>query len=43
MFEYAIYDVTTGDCLETFIVEQDLGEEPEVEVKLVREITEEED
>lgn len=38
MYKYAIYDVTTGDCVSAFVVEQYLGEEADVEVKLIDEV-----
>lgn len=37
MYKYAIYDVITGDCVSAFVVEQYLGEEADVEVKLIDE------
>ena len=42
MYKYAIYDVTTGDCVSAFVVEQYLGEEADVEVKLIDEVNDEE-
>lgn len=34
LYEYTIYDAQTGDVLETIIIDQYLGNEPEVEMSL---------